>query len=623
MKVLLVGAPNCGKTTLFNWLTGLSAKAVNYPGSTVEISRGPLAAHWNKSKEDVGPIQIVDSPGVFGLAAREVTADEEVTRRALRAEKAGALRGDATGDAPNLVVGVVDATQLERQLIVPEQLVAMGVRPLLVFTMTDLLGEDERRHLKARFPEALWIEGRLGGGVDTLAAKIIELRKTPALSGLRDLQWTEADYVAAQKRIREKLSRARVEIPKARKITQAIDALFLNPYLALPLLFLVMSALFTAVFVLAAPAMDFVDGGFASLAEWTLAQTGENLFGLFLSEGLITGFGAFLVFVPQIAILFVVISFLEASGYLARTVILMDRPLSKFGLSGRSLVPVLVGFACAVPAIMATRTISSKRDRWITNFVIPLMTCSARLPVFALLIGFLFVDAPAWKKGMAMAGMYLLSLVVGGIAALILDKMLPRGPVNPLALELPLYRWPQWRLIARQTWYRTRAFIENAAPVIFVLTVLIWAASRFPRHEGVSAEQQLELSYLGQIGQFLDPIFHPMGVDWRVGIALLSAFAAREVFVATLALVVSGSTETEEGSLIQTLAKVPDAGGEPILNFASACALLIFFVIALQCLSTVAVAFRESGSWKFALGQLVALNGVAYILAVAVYQVLS
>lgn len=613
MKVLLVGAPNCGKTTLFNWLTGLSAKAVNYPGSTVEVSRGGLASHWNKENVLL-PVEVVDSPGIFGLASKESTADEEVTRRALNG---------VSMTAPNLVLGVVDATQLDRQLIVVEQLRAMGARPVVVFTMTDLLTAGARTALKARFPEALWIDGRLGGGVDQVVSRIRENAGAPVLKDLKNLNWTEADYVDAQTRIRDVIRGTTGETSRARKLTLYLDQLFLNPYLALPLLFLVMTVLFTSVFVIAGPAMDFVDGTFASLAEWTLATTGENLFGIFLAEGLITGFGAFMVFVPQIAILFLVLSFLESSGYLARTVILMDRPLSKFGLSGRSLVPVLVGFACAVPAMMATRTISSQRDRWITNFIIPLMTCSARLPVFALLIGFLFVDAPAWKKGLTMAGLYLLSLVVGGIAAIILDRILPRGPVNPLALELPLYRWPQWRLVLRQTWSRTRTFIENAAPVIFVLTIVIWAASRFPRYEGVSAEQQLELSYLGQIGQFLDPLFHPMGVDWRVGIALLSAFAAREVFVATLALVVSGSTDTEEGSLIGTLSKIPDSGGAPILNFASACALLIFFVIALQCLSTVAVAYRESGSWKFALGQLVVLNGAAYVLAVAVYQVLA
>lgn len=610
MKVLLVGAPNCGKTTLFNWLTGLTAKAVNYPGSTVEVSRGRLAAHWGVAEE----VQVVDSPGVFGLVAPQVTGDETVTRRALKGEG---------GSAPDVIVNVVDVTQLERQLIVNEQLHAMGVAPVLAFTMTDLLDEASRRELKSRFPGAVWIDGRLGGGVDILIQEFRRPHPATAITSPRDVVWSESDYVAAQQRIRERLRDRENVVPRARQITQKIDAVFLNPILALPLLLLVMSALFTAVFLVATPLMDLVDSSFAGLAAWTLELTGESLFGLFLSEGLITGFGAFLVFVPQIAILFVVLSFLESSGYLARTVILMDAPLRRFGLSGRSLVPILVGFACAVPAMMATRTISSARDRWITNFVIPLMTCSARLPVFALLIGFLFVDAPAWQKGLAMAGMYLLSIVVGAIAALILDRMIPRQTVNPLALELPLYRWPQWRLVLRQTWYRTRAFIENAAPVIFVLTLLIWGLSRFPRHEGVSAEQALEMSYLGQIGQVLDPLFHPMGVDWRVGIALLSAFAAREVFVATLALVVSGTSEAEEGSLIQSLAHAPDAGGQPILNFASACALLIFFVVALQCLSTVAVAYRESGSWKFALGQMITLNTAAYVLAVLVYQLLA
>lgn len=615
MRVLLVGAPNSGKTSLFNWLTGLSAKAVNYPGSTVEVSRGRLASHWLKdAKTDL--VEIVDSPGVFGLASNDVTQDELVTRRA--------LRGENRFGAPHVVVAVIDATQLERQMLILQQLREMGVQPIVVFTMADMFSDLHRRALAQKIPNVIWIDGRLGGGVDRLTQAIAN-SKNEELKDIKTVVWSEIDYVNAQQKVRALLSGdiQDVAVSKARKVTRIIDGILLNAYLALPMLFVVMSLLFTAVFVLAAPAMDLVDSTFANLAQYVTEATGGALWGLFLSEGIITGFGAFLVFVPQIAILFLVLSFLEGSGYLARTVILMDRPFTKVGLSGRSLVPVLVGFACAIPAMMATRTISSKRDRWITNFIIPLLTCSARLPVFALLIGILWVDAPAWQKGMAMAGMYFLSLVIGGVAALILDRIIPRTAVNPLAIELPLYRWPQWGLMVRQTWYRTRSFIENAAPVIFVLTILIWGLSRFPQHENLAAEQQLEQSYLGQVGQFMNPVFQPMGVDWRVGIALLSSFAAREVFVSTLALVIAGSADTEEASLINSLGSATDSAGLPIISVAAAAGLLIFFVIALQCASTVAVAYRESGSWKFAVGQLISFNVIAYVLAVMTYSILK
>lgn len=619
MNIVLLGLPNSGKTTLFNWLTGLTAKAVNYPGSTVELGRGALAAHWNPPSHS---FQIVDTPGIHGLAKAQRSADEDVTWRV--------LQGESKVGAPDLVLCVLDGTQLSRQLMLYEQLRAMGEKPVLVFTMSDMVSLSERQRLQKVFASetpVYWVDGRLGGGLQELIDFIVKQKPRMQTTGpLQVLQWHEADYVAASEKISRRMAKSQTGPAadlQSMSWTELLDRVFLHPILSLPLLFFVMTCLFTAVFSLAQPLMDLIDSGFATLSESVLTVSNGATWGLFLSEGVITGFGSFLVFVPQIAILFLGLSFLEGSGYLARTVVLVDRPFSKLGLTGRSLVPILVGFACAIPAMMATRTISSRRDRWITNFILPLMACSARIPVFTLLIGFLMIDEPAWMKGAAMAGLYLLSLLFGGIAALFLDRILPRSEVSPLAIELPRYRWPAPRLLVRQTLHRVRSFIERAAPVIFVLSLMIWFLSRFPQNEGLSAAQQLDASYLGQMGQFLAPLFSPMGVDWRVGIAILSAFAAREVFVSTLALILSGSTETDTGSLLERMHSVRLENGDPLLTNASVAALLIFFVIALQCLSTVAVAARETGSWKFALGQLISMNAVAYVLAVITFSVLS
>lgn len=636
MKVILVGTPNCGKTTLFNWLTGLSAKAVNYPGSTVEIGRGPAAAHWNLGCE------FVDTPGVLGVMSQKTTADEEVTREVLR----GASQ---VGDL-DLVFCVMDGTQLPRQLVLFEQLRDLGHQPIVVLTMADMVPKAEQERLQEILElvserPVFWVDGRLGGGLQPL---IDFLKTTPRenRSEAMERRWDEGDYRLAHSRIRGWLASAapspkdlarceekrnqggealacQREQSALRAWTETIDAWVLNPWAAFPLLFVAMSVLFSLVFVAAQPLMDGIDSGVSLLGTWVQGASGGAMWGLFLSDGVLAGFGSFLVFVPQIALLFLALAFLEGSGYLARTVVLVDRPFSKLGLTGRSLVPLLVGFACAVPAMMATRTISSRRDRLITNFILPIMSCSARLPVFTLLISFLMNEAPVWQKGMAMAGLYLFSLVMGGVAALILDRMLPRTEISPLAIELPLYRWPSWRLVFRQTLSRVRSFVERAAPIIFVLTLSIWFLSRFPVVEGATPQEQVNQSYLGQAGKFLEPAFTPMGADWRVGVGLLSAFAAREVFVSTLALIMSGSSDNEGDTLLESLRQAQWPNGQPLFTMASVAALIVFFVIALQCLSTVAISARENGSWRFALLQLFVLNGVAYGLAVLTFRLLT
>lgn len=367
--------------------------------------------------------------------------------------------------------------------------------------------------------------------------------------------------------------------------------------------------------------MDLIDGGFSDLATWADETWPNSLWGNFLSQGIIASLGAVFVFVPQIFILFLGIGFLESTGYLARAATLIDRPFSKLGLSGRSFVPVLSGFACAVPAMMATRNLSSARDRWITNFIIPLMQCSARLPVFALLLAFIYKDEPGWKPGLAMAAIYFGGLLIGAIAAGIVHRILPDDKKSFFMMELPLYRLPKIKVLLRQCLQKTWAYIKRAGPIIFAFAVLIWLGVTFPQ---TSEETQLEQSYMGQAGHLLEPIFKPMGVDWRVGVGLISAFAAREVFVSNLAVMfkVTGDEDTLQDGLLETMRSATFPDGSPIFTLGSVIGLIVFFMIALQCMSTVGIAVKESGSWKFAISQLIVFNLVAYLLAVLIYQII-
>ena len=333
-----------------------------------------------------------------------------------------------------------------------------------------------------------------------------------------------------------------------------------------------------------------------------------------------------LVFVPQIFILFIGISLLESSGYLARAATIIDKPFSKLGMSGRSFVPVLSGFACAVPAIIASRNIPSTRDRWITNFIIPLMTCSARLPVYTLLLAFVFKNEAAWKPGLALALIYIVSTLIGALAAGLVNKFLPQKEASFFMMELPLYRRPRVQVLLKQGLSRTYSYIKRAGPVILVLSVFIWVASNFPHNEIQDPQQKLEQSYLGKTGHFLEPVFKPMGLDWRVGIGLISAFAAREVFVSSLVIVFNvtdNNEQTQQNSLLENMRAATFSDGSRIFTVPSIVGLILFFMIALQCMSTVAISMKENNSWKYAISQLVVFNLVAYLLAVGVFQLLK
>lgn len=620
-NVGLVGAPNSGKTTLYNWLTGSHFKTVNYPGATVEYSLGKLAAHLRTSEDE--DFEVMDTPGTYSLHPK--SADEEVTVKAL-------YENPEFGKVDAVIV-VMDGTQLSRHLQLAEQIKATGFPMVLVVTMMDLLRKQKINvSLKVLEQEygcpVIAFDGLLGGGLKELVQALRQLPpaldiRQPHLETFESKEKKLNHFAELAAKVLNKTSPGtEAKLASLVKTTRQLDQIFLHPFLGLFFFVAIMAALFTSIFWVAQPVMDLVDSGFSSVAEVVASWDAHSLWTDFLAHGMVASFGAVLVFVPQIFILFFGIGVLESTGYLSRAATLIDRPFSLVGLSGRSFVPILSGFACAVPAMIATRNISSARDRWITNFIIPLMTCSARLPVYALLLAFVFKDQPAWKAGLSLAGLYFASALVGAFAAAIVNRFLPQGQNSFFMMELPLYRRPRFRVLVRQAFTRTMSYIKRAGFPIFIFAVLMWAGTTFPNYKSENAQQKLEQSYAGQMGHFLEPIVRPMGVDWRVGVGLVSAFAAREVFVSSMAITfnITDTGDNAQNSLLDQMRDARNADGTKVFTVASVAGLLIFFMIALQCMSTVAVAAREMNSMKFALSQLVVFNVGAYILAVIVVQ---
>lgn len=614
--VALVGSPNSGKTTLFNWMTGYKQKVVNYPGSTVDISVGEVLPELLSL--DKSELRIVDTPGSYSLFPK--SQDEEVTKLALFDEKYDFKK----------IILVLDSTQIARQVHLVRQAQECGFQVLVAITMYDLhLREQSEVNVK-RLSELLGvpvypIDGVLGGGVKALvqAAQDISVEKVCRqqlipwpLSKLQSV-FLEGEKIASEVTQRELSVFSQ---------TENKDKFLLHPVFG-PIIFIsVMLMLFSSIYWLAAPLMDVVDMGFGTAVQFTKDILGGGLFSDLLSDGVIAGLGAVMVFVPQIFILFFGISILEDSGYLARAATIIDKPLSKIGLNGKAFVPILSGFACAVPAMMAARTISSAKERWIAMFIIPFMTCSARLPVYALLIGFMFSDSPV-KAGALMASLYIGAILIGAVAAGILNKIIKTKAPSFFLLELPIYRRPRIKNIIRSSLKRTQAYISKTGPIILILSVFLWVISTFPNYQEEDASVRLGQSYAAKLGESIEPLFRPLGVDWRVGVGLISAFAAREVFVSSLAVMFGVTTDSDDESLrtglIERMKQAKFSDGRAIFSVASISALLVFFMIALQCVSTSATARQEMRSARFALIQLISMNILAYIAAAITYGVIS
>lgn len=605
--IILIGPPNSGKTTLFNWLTGYKARVVNYPGSTVDYLTGNPLDKYNL------PYKIIDTPGVYSIFPKNPS--EHITQKIL------------TETPVHTVLVSIDISRLHRQLPLVFQLKSMGLPVAVALTMTDLVGQkyDISKLSKALggvpvFP----IQGKLGQGVTELARGISKISHKPSSRmSVEDILKLQSKFFEQTDEIVEKLLPKEIE---GVEFTKKADRILLHPIFGTLSFISIILLLFSSIFWLAAPLMDLVDMGFSVIAEKT-SQLGDSLFIDFLSNGVITSFAAVSVFIPQIFILFAGISILEDSGYLARAVSLMDTFFSKIGLSGRSFIPFLSGYACAIPACLSARNLTSRTERWIVIAVIPLLTCSARLPVYSLLLSLFFYDDSPWKAGLWMTIIYCGSMVLASIGAYILSLVIQPNSATPFVMELPIYRRPLLSGVGLAAWRRSFSYIKGAGPLIFIFALLMWGALNFPRNVEWSPSEQMENSYAGQFGKAIEPAFEQMGTDWRVGIGLISAFVAREVFVSTLATLFQITVSAEESSLQHSLLKkmrsAQNKRGDPVFTPLSLGVLILFFMISLQCLSTTAVVQRETNSTLFAVTQLFFLNFFAYFISVGIYQILS
>lgn len=703
-RVLVAGNPNVGKTSLFNALTGSRFRVGNYPGVTVESREGQLLTEL-KAKVDQ-ELTLVDLPGTYSLTPSsedEVIAFRELSAAQGQAGQAICLVVDAANLARNLYLflqlaqfGVpmvvalnmvdvaraaglkVDREALEAQLGCPViETVARDGRGLKALAAALCKVDEAAIPSPAELGELPKLSALVGAGPDSLgghggswlicalaaeSGDLLDLRSEqgPADDALRYLEGrsTQDLHAAAQELI---VARYRVvdhwlaqvvarnegegnEAPAMRR-AQKIDA-FVTHQVAGPLIFLVVMALvFQSIFTWATPFMDSIE----SVLGWTSGVVGEALGpGMLtdlLTEGVIAGVGNVLVFVPQIAILFFVLGLLEDVGYMARAAFIIDRLMSKVGLSGRAFVPLLSGYACSIPAIMGTRTIRRFRDRLITILMIPFMSCSARLPIYALIIGALFeanqpVAGPFTVGGLVLLSMYLLSSVSAlAIGAIYRRTILP-GPTPPLVLELPPYRRPRLRSVVRDVRDRTWDFLRDAGSIILAATIVLWGLLSFPEVDPLSpespkievsspdtAEQSpppspIELSWGGRFGKAIEPVLTPFGQDWRMGVGIIGSFAAREVLVSTLGLVygIEGADD-DDGPLREKIATARKADGSKRYTPLSGLALMVFFVYACQCMSTLAVVKRETRSWGWTIFMFVSMTILAYVMAVLVYQV--
>jgi ferrous iron transport protein B len=604
--VALVGNPNCGKTALFNQLTGSRQKVANYAGVTVERKEGRLQVDGRM------PLRVLDLPGTYSLYPR--SPDERVT--------ADVLAGRAAGEKkPDLVVCVVDASNLRRTLRLVLGVLRQGLPAVVALNMVDVA---ERRGLKVD-PDALAAE--LGvpvvatvavqrGGDAALRALVADRSRWPAAPG------PQPDSSHDDERVRAMLVRLGLDALVHDTTSDRIDRLVLHPVAGPLLLAAILFLVFQAVFAWAELPMAAIESATEALgraAAAALPASGPwHWVSSLVADGVIAGVGGVLVFLPQILILFFFILVLEESGYLPRAAFLLDRLMGGVGLSGRSFIPLLSSFACAVPGIMATRTIANPRDRKVTMLITPLMTCSARLPIYTLLIG-AFVPARTLAGGVGMQGLVLFVLYVAGIVggfavAWALKHLTSRGEVRMLMMELPPYRWPVPRHLALGLLERARIFLRRVGGVILLLTVALWALASFPAPPAGATGAPIEYSLAGTLGRLLAHLFEPVGFNWQISVALVPGLAAREVVVSSLATVYAiGGADDAAAALAPVIARG--------WSLATALALLAWYVFAPQCLSTLAAVRRETGSWKMPALMAGYLFALAYGAAFVTYRV--
>jgi len=649
MKIALLGNPNTGKSSVFNMLTGMRQHVGNFPGVTVDKKVGKLVS-------DSGTHELIDFPGTYSVYPR--SKDEEVVYKSLCDEK--------SDNYPGAAIVVVDASNLERNLLLFTQIYDLQLPVIMVLNMTDVARKQNKIHdvhaLEELFPEAIILEtnARIRTGKQRILDAITNLKERKGHKFQPEIEIASVDDVPAQEKETEARFRRISEISHVEKVKEKptetrsnkLDRILVHPIFGYLIFAVILIIIFQFIYAFAQIPMDLIDGAFASFSGWTNSVLPAGIMTDLVTQGIIPGIGGVVIFIPQIALLFFFIAILEETGYLSRVVFIMDRVMRPLGLNGKSVVPLLSSVACAIPGVMSARTISDWKERMITIMVAPLMSCSARIPVYTLLIALVIPNEKIFGfmnvQGLVLFGLYALGTISALLIAALLKWFIKTRDTGFLMLEMPAYKAPHWRNVGIVLWEKVRLFVWDAGKIIVAISIVLWAMATFGpgdrmekaavlAHEQATIQQlseedesrlvasaELENSYIGIMGKAIEPAIEPLGYDWKIGISLITSFAAREVFVGSMATIYAVQDGgTRNAPLIEKMREERRSDGTVVYSLAAGVSLMVFYVFAMQCMATLAVVKRETKSWKWPLIQIGYMGVLAYLGAWITFILLS
>ena len=610
LKIVLAGNPNCGKSSLFNQLTGLKQRITNIPGTTIENKVGTFTNNGTQ-------IELVDTPGTYSFNPKSLDEKE-------------AVKVFFEEPSPSTILYIADAANLKRNLFYFSQLAQHNIPMVLVLNMLDIADFkgyeiDIDRLEKELGIKVFKINARTGTGIDAIKNAICEQQFVPHYTFGTDEDHTHQSHYESISRLLNKTTTLK---SKRELISNKIDSWATHPIVGYLLFLVLLLIIFQSVFTLATYPMDWIESGFSMLSEFLSDTLPDGWLKKLIINGLVAGISGVVIFVPQIAILFFFMGLLEDTGYMARVSFIMDKMLSGLGLSGKSIVPLLSGAACAIPAIMSTRNIENWKDRLITIMVTPLMSCSARLPVYTLLIsmaipskqilGFINLQA------IVMLAMYVLGTVAALVAAVVFKWIIKYDIPSYFIMELPIYHVPRWKNIWLNCWQKSLSFVTEAGKVILIVSIILWFLASYGPNQNsnfsIQESEQLEESYAGHFGKTIEPVIKPIGFNWKIGISLITSFAAREVFVGTMSTIYSVGDESNFEQIREKMKKDTLTNGQPTYSIAVVLSLMVFYAFAMQCMGTLAVVYKETKSWKWPAIQFTYMTTLAYVSSWVVFN---